>query len=85
MPLFGGKKKEDEVQLSRFDVLVQEMRKQRVDDFMILSQMIAAMNDLVDSILKKEDYHTLVATESHIEKILLAKIKEAVNELEKKK
>jgi len=85
MSFLGGKKKEDEVQPSRFDALVQELRKQRVDDFMILSQLISAMNDLIDVILKKEDYHTLVATESHVEKILLAKIKEAVASLEKKK
>ena len=80
--MFG---KKDEKKFTNFDQVINYLRDQKVDDFLILSQLVAAMNDVIDDIVESKDYNLLVATESHIEKILLAKLKNAISDLEKSK
>ena len=77
-----GRNKEEK-KITSFDAAIKYLREQKVDDFLILSQLVAAMNDVVSDIIASQDYNLLIATESHIEKILLAKIKDARASLEK--
>jgi len=82
MPFKIGKNKKEKIETD-FDTVIAQMKKNKVPLFMIISQLAAALSDLIDEVVQSEDIHLVSAVESHVEKILLSKVKEARESLER--
>lgn len=70
---------------TEIDKVVQELRKKKVPDTLIIGQLASSMTEIVQTLLEKEDYNMLTAIHSHIKSVLLAPVEDALKILEKKK